>query len=80
MASQFISTSLEENVQNLWKIENDGLDDSDVSWSQEDRQVIELWDEECKVADGHYEIPIPWKSNVDGNVKVKIPQSQPPYA
>ena len=65
VVSQFISTSsLEEKVHNLWQMENEGLG-SHVSLSHEDKGVIELWDKECKLVEGHYEIPIPWKPKVD---------------
>ena len=62
IVSQFISTSsLEEKVPNVWQMENDGLNSSDVPLSHEDQRVIELWDKECKLVEGHYEIPIPWR-------------------
>ena len=64
--SHFISTnSLEEKVQNLWHMENEGVNDSGTAWSQEDKRVVELWDKECHLVSGHYEIPIPWKPGVE---------------
>ena len=64
--SQFISTSsLEVKVQRLWELENDGLYDSNVALSQDDKRVIELWDESCKLVNNHYVIPIPWKDGVE---------------
>ena len=30
-------------------------------WSQEDRKVVELWDNESCLIDGHWQVPIPWK-------------------
>ena len=31
------------------------------SLSQDDKHVIDLWDESCKKVDNHYELPIPLK-------------------
>lgn len=65
-------TTLEEKVERLWKIENDGLVEQDVSMSQQDRKVIKLWDEEIKYKDNHYILPIPWKDDaqVPNNIAV----------
>ena len=64
--SHFISTtSLEEKVQNLWKLENEGFSKCVNSLSQEDQKVLKFWDDECKLIDDHYQLPIPWKSNVN---------------
>jgi hypothetical protein len=60
--SHFVCTSsLEDKVQTLWNIENEGLSLDEVSWSQDDKCVIELWNREICLVDGHYESPIPWK-------------------
>ena len=66
VVSNFISThALEDKVAELWNIENAGIHDSCTSWSQEDKQVINLWDKECVVIDSHYQLPIPWRSGVE---------------
>ena len=60
--SHFISVqNIENDVSKLWTIENDGLDGYQESWSQEDKHVINLWDEECVLKDSHYILPIPWR-------------------
>ena len=60
VVSNFVSSvSVEDDIDRLWRVENEGVDD--LSWSVEDHTVIALWDRECKLVDGHYELPIPWK-------------------
>ena len=55
--SHFVS--LEEQVERLWQLETH---DEDVrSWSHQDHQVVDLWNNEIQIVDGHYELPIPWK-------------------
>ena len=62
--SHFISTStIEEDVNKLWKLENEGLDGYGNTWSQEDKQVISMWDREVQYEDGHFVLPIPWKNH-----------------
>ena len=57
--SHFLQTTLEEQVENLWKVECDESDD--YVMSADDRKVIELWDRETVLVDGHYTVPIPLK-------------------
>ena len=47
------------DINRLWELENQGFDRKDLSL--DDKRVVDLWDSECKVVDGHYELPIPWK-------------------
>ena len=56
------SNSANDDISRLWRLENDGLD-HELSWSQHDKAVMELWEQECRQVDGHYELPIPWKNN-----------------
>ena len=58
------SESLEAKVNSMWEIEDSGLSDQYTSMSDCDKEVVQLWDEEVKVVDGHYELPIPWKPEV----------------
>ena len=56
-------------------MENEGIKKDDTVWSQEDRKVIELWDRECKLINGHYVIPIPWRNKeelVPNNISVAM--------
>jgi hypothetical protein len=67
VVSHFIcasTCSLEDKVQSLWDIENEGLTGDKLSFSQDETKVIKLWDSQCRKVDGHYELPIPWKPNV----------------
>jgi hypothetical protein len=57
------STPLEDAVTRLWQVENEGLDT--MSWSRDDKAVIDIFDKECKFIDGRYEIPIPWKDGAE---------------
>ena len=59
-ASEFF---LDQRVKKMWDIENENFTNSG-SMSVEDKKVLELWDDKVKKVDGHYELPIPWKSNV----------------
>lgn len=44
--SHFISvSSLEDKLKDLWKLENEGISDDVECWSEEDKRVIGLWDE-----------------------------------
>ena len=74
--SHFVTTfPARESVEKLWEIENEGIKKDDTIWSQEDRKVIELWDRECKLINGHYVIPIPWRNKeelVPNNISVAM--------
>ena len=74
IVSHFISAStcVGHDINTLWNIENSGIED--LSWSVEDKKVVELWDRECKLVEGRYQIPIPWKPGVciPNNFKVAL--------
>ena len=54
--------SIEEQVNKLWAIE-DAIDrNGDVSLSYEDRCVVDLWQREIQLDEGHYQLPLPWKN------------------
>ena len=72
--AHFISAqTLDEKVQSMWDIEN-GDTSSDVSWSKDDKQVIKLWDDNVKIVEGKYELPVPWKPGctVPNNISVAM--------
>ena len=52
---------LDQQVENLWKLEAHDVDDN-VCLSQEDQFVLALWNREVRHVDGHYELPVPWKN------------------
>lgn len=63
--SNFVETlSIQEGLDRLWDLEIHGLQNESRSLSVQDRKVLDLWDKELKVVNGHYELPIPWKPNV----------------
>ena len=55
---------LEDKVEKLWRLDQEGVGNDIEALSCEDSQVLKLWDESIKVVDGHYELPIPWKDDV----------------
>lgn len=71
-----VDSSLEQKVENLWKVENDGLHVDELSFSQEDVEVLEFWDKNTKLIDGHYEIPIPWKDDIHVPNNVSVAKSR----
>ena len=54
---------LEDKISELWKVENEGLSDEKEAWSEDDRQVVKLWDAKVAFQDGHYVLPIPWREH-----------------
>ena len=46
--------------------------------SDQDKKVISLWDQNVKVFDGHYTLPIPWKESVEvpNNFQVALKRLQ----
>ena len=70
--ANFVTTmNIEDTVNKLWNIESEAIVHDEMSWSQEDKRVVNLWDSECRLVDGHYELPIPWK-NKDAEIPNKI--------
>ena len=60
--SNFITTSyVKAGMTQCWNSQDEGINEDGLSWSQEDKRVIDLWNRECKLLDGHYQIPIPWR-------------------
>ena len=60
--SNFITTSyVKADMTQSWNSQDEGINEDGLSWSQEDKRVIDLWNRERKLVDGHYQIPIPWR-------------------
>ena len=57
VTSNFIS--LEQQVSSLWEMEFS--DEETLSYSVEDRIVLEFWGDEIQHVKGHYVLPIPWR-------------------
>ena len=64
VVSNFISCNIEDQVRKLWDIENEGLCRDEFACSQDDVKVVDLWDRNIQVENGHYVLPIPWKDDV----------------
>ena len=79
IVNHFISTSvLEQKVEKFWQLENEGLVKDDVGWSQSDKEVVKLWDDNIEMVDNHYILPIPWKEDayVPNNVTMATSRLQ----
>jgi len=63
--SHFIRSDSTSEVCQLSEFENGDLDLESLSLSHNDKRVLELWDRETCFADGHYQVPIPWKDSVE---------------
>ena len=56
---------LDKQVEKMWQTENELLSE-DKAMSKEDQAVIDLWEKQGRLYRGHYELPIPWIRQVDG--------------
>ena len=62
VTTNFISTSvLDEKINKLWEMEEEGIIQESLELSVDDKKVIELWDTQCEIVDDHFQLPIPWK-------------------
>ena len=59
-SANFISTTLERQVEEFWKIEGAQLSNSDKGLSLEDRRALGIM-QSVRKEDGHYSIPIPFR-------------------
>ena len=64
--SNFVSTKalneIEEQVSRLWSLENKLDVEHGRCMSQEDKQVIDLWESSIRLHEGPHELPIPWRN------------------
>ena len=74
VVSNFITTqSLDAKVNQLWEIDNQHIGQEKKGWSLDDRRVVEFWQRESHVVDGHLEVPVPWKrDSIESNLPVAI--------
>ena len=62
VTTNFIFTSvLDEMINKLWEMEEEGIIQESLELSVDGKKVIELWDTQCKIVDDHFQLPIPWK-------------------
>ena len=59
--NNFVDLSIDDRLDRLWSIDNEGIDTHARGMSREDLKVMNLWDRDCSFLGGHFEIPIPWK-------------------
>ena len=52
------NVQLEKQVEQFWKL--DGVPNA-LQYSQNEKAVIDLWDESTSMIEGHYQLPIPFK-------------------
>ena len=52
---------LDQNLEQLWRIERSAGNEEDIGASIEDRQVEALWKDSICVVEGNYQLPVPWK-------------------
>lgn len=78
VVANFISSSLSASVDvdKLWRLENEGITREEQSWSVKDREVIDLWDKSVRLVDGHYELPIPWKHDIQMPNNIAVASSR----
>ena len=71
------ATTLDDNINKLWEVENEGLVDS-VKMSKDDERVVRLWDENMSIIDGHVQLPIPWKdgAKLENNHEMAVSRLQ----
>ena len=76
--SHFIATLPNKPVDadKLMNFENDDVCSDKLGLSADDEKVIRLWDEQCEIVNGQYQIPIPWKEGKDptNNLEAVIPR------
>ena len=63
--SQLEKDQLQLAVEDMWKLDQEGIASDECQWSEADKRVVELWDSSVKFKAGHYELPIPWKDNIE---------------
>jgi transposase InsO family protein len=62
-----VEQSLDVVVERFWKLDDPSAFDvgnERLSWSQEDRMVIKLWQDQAEhLPEGHYQLPLPFKDS-----------------
>ena len=57
----FISTTIEKQVEGLWKIEGAQISSNDKSLSVEDRRTMSVMEDSVKEEEGHYCVAVPFR-------------------
>jgi len=58
------SAEIENEINKLWSLENEGIGESEVSMSNNDKRVLKLWESTVGRSNGKYVLPIPFKEGV----------------
>ena len=57
--------SLDVQVEQFWKIETtEALANSLPQFSVENKRAVDIWERSVEIADGHYQMDIPFKSKL----------------
>ena len=74
ITSNFVSsTVLENKINRLHEIEEEGILNHPIVQSIEDMKVLEHLDAKCEIVDQHFQLPIPWtapEEHLPDNIKV----------
>ena len=61
VVANFIKSSIDERLDRLWEIDDDGINGDTVGMSVQDEHVLRLWNDKGRFINGHMELPIPWR-------------------
>ena len=58
------TSSIRKDIHTLWEMESDvqTLETKPISFDE--KKVLQLWQDNLRLVNGKFELPIPWKSNV----------------
>ena len=57
--SHFVSSNnIDVQISRLRSLEDQSVSPTEIGWSTEDRDVINFWNDNLCVKDGHYQLPI----------------------
>lgn len=79
VVANFVKTmaQTDRDFSSLIRMDDEGLCD-DVGMSKQDKYVVQLWEQECVKVDGRYQLPIPFKPNIEvpNNFQVALSRLQ----
>ena len=61
--SNFVISSIEKDLEEMWSMDNEGIDTGARGMSRDDMGVLQKWNSECVFRNGRFELPIPWKDS-----------------
>ena len=63
-SDDFSMLRVESQLESWLNIENEGIVQRKAP-SVHDKRVLQYWDENIEFVDGHFQVPIPWKANIE---------------